>query len=72
MEKKKNTSANIPISYTDAFNELQLLVKDMENAEINVDELAEKIRRCNFLIRICKDKLSKTEEEIASLIANDR
>lgn len=56
------------LSYNQAFEELQSIVKKMENAEISVDELAEIIKRASFLISICKDKLTKTEEEVNKII----
>jgi exodeoxyribonuclease VII small subunit len=40
----------------------------MENAEIQVDELAEMIKRATLLINICKKKLTDTEEEVKSLL----
>jgi len=55
-------------TYQDAFDELQLLVRKMENAEIPVDELAEMIKRATLLINICKKKLTDTEEEVKSLL----
>ncbi|MBQ9435361.1 MAG: exodeoxyribonuclease VII small subunit [Bacteroidales bacterium] len=56
------------MTYTDAYQELQEIVQKMENADISVDELAKKIERASQLIQICKDKLTKTEEEINQLI----
>jgi len=55
-------------TYQDAFDELQLLVRKMENAEIPVDELAEMIKRAALLINICKKKLTDTEEEVKGLL----
>ena len=55
-------------NYTEAFEELQSIVTKMETAEISVDELSEKIKRASTLIKICKDKLFKTEEEINAII----
>ena len=52
------------MNYTQAFEELQQIVKQMEHADISVDDLAEKIERAGVLIKICKEKLTKTEEEI--------
>jgi exodeoxyribonuclease VII small subunit len=60
MEKQK--------TYQEAFDELQLLVRKMENAEIPVDELAEMIKRATLLINICKKKLTDTEEEVKGLL----
>jgi len=56
------------LNYTEAFEELQEIIKKMENADISVDELSEKIKRASLLIKICKDKLFKTEEEINAII----
>ena len=56
------------INYTQAFEELQYIVKKMENAEISVDELSEIIKRASFLITICKNKLTQTEEEVNKII----
>jgi exodeoxyribonuclease VII small subunit len=51
-------------SYTDAFNELQQIVRDMEDGEITVDELSLKVKRAAELIKICKQKLTSTEEDV--------
>jgi len=55
-------------TYQEAFEELQQLVRQMENAEIPVDELAEMIKRATLLINICKKKLTDTEEEVKVLL----
>jgi len=55
-------------TYQEAFEELQLLVRKMENAEIPVDELADMIKRATLLINICKKKLTDTEEEVKALL----
>lgn len=52
------------ITYTEAFQQLQDIVKSMENADISVDDLAENIKTATKLIKICKDKLTKTEAEV--------
>lgn len=60
-------SQSLP-TYSEAYRELQEIVQKMENADISVDELSKKIERASQLIQICKDKLTKTEEEINQLI----
>jgi exodeoxyribonuclease VII small subunit len=57
-----------PETYQKAFEELQMLVRKMENAEISVDELAEMIKRATLLINICRKKLTDTEEEVKLLL----
>lgn len=51
-------------NYTEAFGELQSIVSEIEQGEISVDELSEKVKRAALLIRICKTKLSTTEEDV--------
>jgi Exonuclease VII small subunit. len=57
------------LTYTEAFEQLQQIVKQMENADISVDDLAENIKTATKLIKVCKDKLTKTEEEINKTIS---
>ena len=56
------------INYTDAFDELQDIVSDMEDGQINVDELAQKVKRATELIRICKNKLTATEGDVQKIL----
>jgi exodeoxyribonuclease VII small subunit len=56
------------ISYTQAYKELQEIVDEMENSEIAVDELDTKIQRASELLKICKDKLYKTEKNVQKIL----
>ncbi len=56
------------MTYTQAFDELQKIVKEMENSEITIDLLDSKIRRASELLKICKDKLYKTEENVQKIL----
>ncbi|MCB9246217.1 MAG: exodeoxyribonuclease VII small subunit [Flavobacteriales bacterium] len=53
--------------YTEAFNELQEIVRKIEEGQITVDELEVKVRRASELIRICKNKLTKTESDVQAI-----
>jgi exodeoxyribonuclease VII small subunit len=55
-------------SYSEAFEELQQIVKDMEEGEITVDELSTKVKRAATLISICKEKLTSTEENVTQIL----
>ncbi len=56
-------------TYKDAFSELQQIVSEIETGDVNVDELADKIKRASQLILICKTKLTSSEEEVNALLA---
>ncbi|MCX6277197.1 MAG: exodeoxyribonuclease VII small subunit [Bacteroidetes bacterium] len=55
-------------SYTEAFEELGEIVSEIENGEISVDVLSEKVKRAALLIKICKSKLTSTEEEVSKIL----
>ena len=55
-------------NYTEAFDELQTIVLEIEQGEISVDELSEKVKRAALLIKICKAKLTTTEEDVNKIL----
>lgn len=55
--------------YEKAMAELQSIVTKMENDELDVDQLSERLKRAQELIKFCKDKLTKTDEEIKKILA---
>jgi exodeoxyribonuclease VII small subunit len=55
-------------NYTKAFEELQEIVSEIEQGEISVDELAAKVKRAALLIKICKDELVTTEEDVSKIL----
>lgn len=56
------------ITYTEASDELQKIVSEMENSEVTIDDLDNKIRRASELLKICKDKLHKTETNVQKIL----
>ena len=55
-------------TYTEAFEELQQIVNDVELGEISVDELSEKVQRAAELIKICQDKLNMTATNVQKIL----
>ena len=43
----------------------------MENDELDIDQLSEQLKRAKVLVKFCKDKLTKTDEEIKKLLSED-
>ena len=56
------------IKYQEAFEELQQIVTEIEEGEISVDELSEKVKRAAQLIKICKTKLTQTEASVDQIL----
>ena len=56
------------ISYNEAYKELQAILEDIKERNIDVDKLAEKVKRARELIKICEGKIKKTEIEVEDII----
>ena len=52
------------ISYSKAKEQLDRIINDLENDQITIDELTEKVKEAKRLIELCKQKLRSTQEEI--------
>lgn len=55
-------------TYNQAMDKLEKIVAQVENNELDIDLLAEKLREAQSLIRFCKGKLYKTDEEIKQIL----
>ena len=54
--------------YKDAIEEIESIVDEIEHETVDVDMLTEKIKRAAFLIKYCKQKLRKTDDEIKKVL----
>ena len=55
------------IKYEEAVAQLEEIVDKMENDELDIDQLSDQLKRAKELVKLCKDKLTKTDEEIKKL-----
>lgn len=54
--------------YEAAMIQLEEIVKKMENGDLDVDSLCEQLKVAQKLIKQCKDKLTKTDEDIKKIL----
>ena len=62
-------AAKKSITYKEAAEELEQIVAEIESEEIDVDVLGEKVKRASFLIKTCKEKLRRTEQEVKKVLS---
>jgi exodeoxyribonuclease VII small subunit len=55
-------------SYKEAVSEIEEILEQIENSELDVDQLAEKVQRVSILLKLCKDKLQKTNEQVEQIL----
>ncbi|PTN08516.1 exodeoxyribonuclease VII small subunit [Mangrovibacterium marinum] len=56
------------LNYKDAVEEIDEILEKIENEELDVDELSEKVKRVSTLIKFCKEKLHKTQAEVENIL----
>ncbi|WP_372950592.1 exodeoxyribonuclease VII small subunit [Mariniphaga sp.] len=56
------------VTYNEAISEIEEILEKIENEELDVDELADKVKRVSALLKICKDKLLKTNEQVEQIL----
>ena len=61
MEEKRQ-------SYKEAMAEIEEIVAKLENNQVDIDVLSEKVKRVSELIAYCKSKLHETEEEVEKIL----
>ena len=57
--------------YVEAVEQLEQIVRKMENDELDIDSLTEELKKAKELIKLCKAKLTATDEEIKKLLEED-
>lgn len=58
------------MKYEEAIRELEQIVGKMESDSLDIDTLGKQLKRAQQLVKLCKDKLTKTDEEIKTILNN--
>lgn len=56
------------LKYETAMRQLEDIATKMENGQLDIDSLCEQLKTAQKLIKQCRDKLTKTDEEIAKIL----
>ena len=59
------------MTYASAMDELEKIVRQVENNEMNIDDLTDNLTRAQELVKYCKEKLLRTEEEVNKILSSD-
>lgn len=55
-------------NYEEALAQLESIVRKMESGELDIDSLSTELKTAQELIKLCRDKLTKTEAEIQKIL----
>ena len=56
------------IKYEEAVRQLEAIVNKMENGELDIDSMAAQLKQAQELVKLCKQKLKRTDNEIQKLL----
>ena len=59
-------------NYEDAVSQLEEIVQKMESGELDIDMMSTELKKAQQLIKLCKDKLTKTDEEIKKILESGK
>jgi exodeoxyribonuclease VII small subunit len=54
--------------YKEALEEIESIVEEIENEAVDIDVLTDRVKRATFLIKLCKAKLKKTDDEVKKVL----
>jgi exodeoxyribonuclease VII small subunit len=60
---------NKELSYSRSLAELEEIISRIESEVVDVDALADQVKRASALIRACREKLRNTEEEVRKVLS---
>lgn len=55
------------ITYTEALGEIEQILERFRSDQMDVDTLAQEVKRATELITLCKERLTKVEKEVKQL-----
>ena len=58
----------VEAKYSKAIKRLEEIIEKIENEEIDVDELSEKVKEAVELITTCKERIEKAEMEVKRVV----
>ena len=56
------------VSYSDAISEVENILAELEGSVVDVDHLADRVRRASELLAICRARLAVVEVDVAALV----
>ena len=58
-------------SYSEAMKRLETIDSQIESGELDIDELGNQLKEAQKLIKFCRDKLYKADDEIKKMLGDD-
>jgi len=58
------------LGYAEAMTELEGILEELEGDHLDVDVLAERVRRASELIKLCRTRISRAQEDVNRIVTD--
>ena len=58
------------IGYAEAMGELEEILEELEGDDLDVDVLADRVRRASELIKLCRGRITRAQDDVARIVAD--
>jgi exodeoxyribonuclease VII small subunit len=62
--------ANEEPGYAEAMSELEEILEELEGDDLDVDVLAERVRRASELIKVCRGRIARAQADVDAIVVD--
>ena len=66
---KESDGSTDEIGYAAALEELEAILAELEESDVDVDVLADRVARASELIRVCRERIGNAKLQIEKVVA---
>ena len=68
MSDRKSSSADEVIGFGEAMEQLEAILRRIEDEDVDIDQLAAELERAAGLLELCRGKIRKAELEVTQIV----
>ena len=72
MNRNKNSNNMENITYNEAMMRLEEITAKIQGGKVDIDELAGLLKEAQELVKFCREKLYKVDEDIKALLEDEQ
>ena len=55
--------------YAESMSELEDILEELEGDQLDVDVLAERVRRASELVKVCRERITRAQADVDAIVA---
>jgi exodeoxyribonuclease VII small subunit len=67
---KRDEKADDDLGYAEAMADLDAILDELEGDHLDVDVLAERVRRASELIKLCRTRIARAQEDVDRIVTD--